>query len=189
MKKSNTVAAIAVVASITLSFTIGSCDTSSNRPRKEYQGREDNPGLTEDRGDNMAALDFNLNDIDGNNVNFMSEVSKNKLTILDFWASWCRPCMDEMPNMINIYNKYSDKGLGIVGVSLDEREQDWKGTIKSKGLKWLQLSDLQGWESPVAKKYGVQSIPHIIVIDQKGNIIADNLRGASLEEFISRKIE
>ena len=189
MRKSNTVAAIVVVASITLSFAIGSCDTSSNRHGKENQGREDNPGLTKDRGDNMAALDFNLNDIDGNNVNFMSEVSKNKLTILDFWASWCRPCMDEMPNMINIYNKYSDKGLGIVGVSLDEREQDWKGTIKSKGLKWLQLSDLQGWDSPVAKKYGVQSIPHIIVIDQKGNIIADNLRGASLEEFISRKIE
>ncbi|RRC99116.1 TlpA family protein disulfide reductase [Prevotella sp. OH937_COT-195] len=191
MKNSKTL--LIFMAFISLVFAIGSCNTSTNKSEKESQtGSKEDSVLTEDNNnevDKKVAIDFKLNDIEGKNVSLMSEVSKNKLTILDFWASWCRPCMEEMPNMINIYDKYGNKGLGIVGVSLDDSEQDWKGTVKSKGLKWTQLSDLKGWESPVAQKYNVQSIPYILVIDQKGNIIAEDIRGTELEEFVATNIE
>ena len=135
------------------------------------------------------AKDFTLDDIKGKKVNLMSEVKKNKITILDFWASWCPPCMREVPNLVDIYDRYGEDGLGIVGVSLDESKDDWKNTVESMGMKWIQVSDLKGGESPVVRLYNVQSIPHILVIDSEGRILSEGLTGTELEEFIADHIE
>ena len=126
---------------------------------------------------------------EGKKVNLMSEIKKNKITILDFWASWCPPCMREVPNLVDIYDRYGEDGLGIVGVSLDENKDDWKNTVESMGMKWIQVSDLKGGESPVVRLYNVQSIPHILVIDSEGRILSEGLTGTELEEFIADHIE
>jgi thiol-disulfide isomerase/thioredoxin len=114
----------------------------------------------------------------------MSEVSKNKVTIIDFWASWCAPCRQEMPFMIDLYNDYKNRGLGIVGISLDQDKDAWTSAIEKLNIPWPQMSDLQGWDNAVAKTFNVTSIPHTIVVDQKGKILRRGLRGEELKEYI-----
>ena len=121
---------------------------------------------------------------DGSTINIMDEVSKNKVTIIDFWASWCGPCRQEMPFMVELYKQLHDKGLGIVGVSLDNNEADWTTAIKQLQLPWPQMSDLEGWDNAAAKQFDITSIPHTIVVDQKGTILRRGLRGEQLREFV-----
>lgn len=128
--------------------------------------------------------EFTMASIDGKNISLKEEIVKNKITIIDFWASWCGPCMHEVPNLVSLYNKYKDSGLGIVGISLDEEEESWKSAIKENKMSWTQLSDLQGWDNMAARLYGVESIPHILVVNKKGEIIAKDLRGEDLKNFI-----
>ena len=89
-------------------------------------------------------ISFVMEDINGNQVSVKDVFSKNKITIIDFWASWCGPCRQEMPNLVNTYNKYKEQGLGIVGVSLDEDKEQWKDAVKEMNMTWIQLSDLKG---------------------------------------------
>lgn len=106
-----------------------------------------------------------------------------KYTIIDFWASWCRPCRIENPNVVKVYQKYHDKGLNIISVSLDkenEREK-WLQAIKDDNMDWYHVSNLKFWNDPIAKEYSVRSIPATFLLDEKGNIIDKNLRGAALE--------
>jgi thiol-disulfide isomerase/thioredoxin len=98
-----------------------------------------------------------------------------KLTIVDFWASWCDPCRKANPKMVTLYNQFHSKGLNIIGVSLDKDANNWKKAIAEDGLIWTQVSNLQFWEDPIAKEYNVQSIPATFLLDEKGNIIGDNL--------------
>ena len=106
---------------------------------------------------------------------------KGKYVLIDFWASWCAPCRRENPNVVKMYEKYKDKGFEIFGVSLDKDRKRWQAAIEADGLTWTQVSDLAGWGSAAAKKYGVTSIPHTVLLDKEGNIIATKLRGPSLE--------
>jgi len=124
-----------------------------------------------------------LPDTSGNFVK-LSQI-KAKIIILDFWASWCRPCRAENPNVVKAYNKYKSKGLEIVGISLDDNKNSWKTAIKKDGLVWPQVSDLRGWSSIAGAAYGVQSIPATFILNEKGEILAKNLRGPALEEFLS----
>lgn len=160
---------------------------SANEVKEQTVGNEDVKPMAV--AELKMAKDFTLDDIKGKKVNLMSEVKKNKITILDFWASWCPPCMREVPNLVDIYDRYGEDGLGIVGVSLDESKDDWKNTVESMGMKWIQVSDLKGGESPVVRLYNVQSIPHILVIDSEGRILSEGLTGTELEEFIADHIE
>ncbi len=107
-----------------------------------------------------------------------------RVTIIDFWASWCRPCRLENPYMVEIYNKYHDQGLNIIGVSLDKNRESWLQAIKDDGLKWQHVSEIKGWSDPIAKMYGVMSIPQTFIIDAKGVIRAKNLRRQELEKKI-----
>ena len=110
-----------------------------------------------------------------------------KITIIDFWAGWCRPCRAENPNLVNIYNKYKDSGLSILGVSLDKSKEEWVAAIAADGLTWNQVSNVQYFDE-IAKMYNVRAIPAMFILDANGVIIAKDLRGAELEQKIAELI-
>ncbi len=133
------------------------------------------------------APNFTLNDRDGNPVS-LNDLRGN-VVLVDFWASWCRPCRAENPNVVKAYNKYHNKGFEVFSVSLDgmpqqqNAKQDWLTAIEKDGLLWKNhASDLQGWQSSVVPIYGIQGIPFTILIDKEGKVIAKNVRGQALEE-------
>lgn len=110
-----------------------------------------------------------------------------KVTLIDFWASWCKPCRMENPNIVKVYEKYHDKGFNIIGVSLDrDGEKDrWLQAIADDRLTWAQVSNLQFWQDPVARQYGIRAIPAAFLLDENGVIVAKNLRGADLERKVA----
>lgn len=110
--------------------------------------------------------------------------SLGKVTIVDFWASWCGPCRKENPNVVAIYAELHSKGLNIIGVSLDEDPVKWKEAIAKDKLTWTQVSNLKGWEDPIAKQYEVESIPATFILDKSGNVVAQDLRGDELKAKI-----
>ena len=132
----------------------------------------------------MTIKDFTQPGLDGTPVSLLGEVSKSKITVIDFWASWCGPCRQEMPFMVELYDKYKDKGLNIIGISLDEDSDAWKAATQQLNIPWVQMSDLKGWENVIAKHFCVNSIPHTIVVDQQGKILKRGLRSEKLEEFV-----
>ena len=118
-----------------------------------------------------------------------SFVKQNKLTLVDFWASWCGPCRREMPHVKKLYADFHSKGLEIVGVSFDDSKEAWTGAIASMGLKWPQLSDLKGWQNEAGQLYGITSIPATLLIDKQGKIVAFGLRGAELEAKVAELLK
>lgn len=114
-----------------------------------------------------------------------------KITIVDFWASWCKPCRIENPNVVKLYNEYHDKGLNIIGVSLDKNGQKdkWLKAIEDDGLTWQHVSNLQYWQGPVAQLYNVRSIPATFILDENGVIIAKDLRGEALRAKVSEMLD
>ncbi len=125
--------------------------------------------------------DFEMQTPEGETVKLSDFISKNKVTLVDFWASWCGPCRAEMPNVVAAYNKYKAKGFGVVGVSLDSKADAWKDAIENLGITWPQMSDLKGWQCEGSKLYGVNAIPATVLIGQDGIIIARDLRGEDIE--------
>ncbi|WP_299781729.1 TlpA disulfide reductase family protein [uncultured Formosa sp.] len=116
---------------------------------------------------------------------------KGKVTIIDFWAAWCGPCRKENPNLVKVYNQYHDKGLEILGVSLDgtPRQKDpkaeWIAAIEKDGLAWHQISNLNYFEDPIVKQFNIRAIPATYVLDADGKIVASGLRGQALEDKIA----
>ena len=121
---------------------------------------------------------------DGGQLSVSEVAAGAKVLMIDFWASWCGPCRQEMPNVKAAYDKFHAQGFDIIGVSLDQDETAWKDALKELGMKWPQISDLKGWECEGAAAYGVRAIPATVLV-KDGKIVARDVRG----EELSKKVE
>lgn len=130
--------------------------------------------------------DFKETDIAGKPLSLSNY--KGKVVLVDFWATWCGPCVKELPNVIAAYKKYHDKGFEIVGISLDQDRASLDKFIKDNGMTWVQYFDGKGWESKLGQKYGISSIPSTYLLDGDGKIIATDLRGPALEEELAKRL-
>lgn len=129
------------------------------------------------------ALEFTQNDANGKPVALSS--FRGKYVLVDFWASWCKPCRVENPNVVAAYHRFKDKNFTVLGVSLDQNKDRWLEAVEVDGLTWTQVSDLKYWQNEVAQLYGIESIPQNILIDPTGVIIGKNLRGDDLLNTLS----
>lgn len=127
--------------------------------------------------------EINLPDPSGNLVPLSS--LRGKVVLIDFWASWCKPCRRENPNVVAAYQQYKDKGFTVYGVSLDRTKDAWVNAIALDNLTWTHVSDLKFWQSAAAKAYGVSSIPFAVLIDAEGKVIGKNLRGPALQQKLA----
>ena len=127
-----------------------------------------------------VAPEFTVNDPEGNPIALSS--FRGKYLLIDFWASWCGPCRAENPNVLKVYGEYKDKNFEVLGVSLDKTKEPWLKAVEADKLTWSQGADHKG---EVANMYGVKSIPHTLLLDPEGKIIAKNLRGKALEEKLA----
>jgi peroxiredoxin len=130
------------------------------------------------------APDFTMNDADGNPVALSSKIGA-KLLLIDFWAAWCKPCREENPNLVKVYNEFKKKGFDIFGVSVDQTKADWIKAIADDKITWTQVSDLQSGNSVASNLYAVNAIPSNFLLDETGTIIARNLRGEDLYDKVN----
>ena len=135
------------------------------------------------------APDFTAPSIDGSNVTLSAELKKNKVTLVDFWAAWCRPCRVENPNLVRLYKKYNKDGFNIIGVSLDRTKEQWEQAVIDDNLPWTQVSNLNFWNDPIARRYSIRAIPQSYLLNKDGLVMGKNLRGQDLEARISAMLK
>ena len=130
-------------------------------------------------------------DADGNEVSLKSVVENpaNKYVLLDFWASWCGPCMGEVPHLKRTYDEFHKKGFEIFGVTFDDNREDWLDAVKENKMNWVHVGLLNGFDNQAAKDYAVNAIPSNFLIDSEGKIVAKNLRGEALYEKIAELLQ
>jgi peroxiredoxin len=155
-------------------------DTKSAKSIKTALASLENKPVVET---NKPAPDFSAASPEGKTISLKE--SLGKVTIIDFWASWCGPCRAENPNVVALYNEFHAQGLNIIGVSLDKDATKWKEAIAKDGLIWPQVSNLKFWEEPIAKLYNVESIPATFILDAKGTIVGRDLRGEELRAKVA----
>ena len=160
-------------------------DLLSERNKSSYYGR-----LLKKHTDELAVSalgvpcpNFTATDESGNKVSLDSQ--KGNILILDFWASWCGPCRQEMKNLREQYAEFKDQGVRIMSISLDDSVEKWKKACEEERIPWISVRDDNGWsKSEIRKLFGIQAIPFIVLLDKDGNIVAKNIRRNSLREKI-----
>jgi peroxiredoxin len=155
-------------------------EDEKNNPYFEYLN-EHLQKLAETRVGQMAP-DFTMKDTAGNDISLSD--FRGHYTLIDFWASWCGPCRRANPFVVEIYNDFNDKGFEIFGVSFDQSREAWIKAIHDDELTWPHVSDLKGWKNAAGKIYGVNSIPHTILIDPDGKIVANRFEHEELREML-----
>jgi thiol-disulfide isomerase/thioredoxin len=151
------------------------------RKYNERNGLVDNPKISV----GSQYLPFSGMTPDGGYFTLSDIIKSKQLIVLDFWASWCVPCIKEIPVLTRLYEDYKDKGLEIIGISLDENETSWKKAIEKHNMSWIQIISNKGKAGNIAEMYGVYQIPRTVLINSKGEIVSDNLRGQELTEKIN----
>lgn len=138
-------------------------------------------------GIGAMAPDFSMTDSSGKVISLSS--LRGKVVLLDFWASWCKPCRKENPNIVKAYDKYNAKGFTVFGVSADNKKERWTKAINDDKLTWAHVSDLKGWNNEALKLYGVKALPTNLLIDRDGKIIAKNLHGDEYEKKLAEVLK
>jgi thiol-disulfide isomerase/thioredoxin len=166
--------------------------TTLESPAKAKKMAEKAVKIGTNIGDEAPEID--MAGVDGKNIKLSS--LRGKLVLIDFWASWCGPCRRENPNVVGAYEKYNKakfktaKGFDIFSVSLDQNKDAWTAAIQKDGLVWKNhVSDLKGWQNGAAAVYGVGSIPMSFLVDEKGIIVAKNLRGLELHKQLDLHVK
>lgn len=134
-------------------------------------------------------IDFTMKDPNGNDISLSDYAGKGKVVLIDFWAAWCGPCRQEMPNVVEAYSKFKNKGFEVIGVSLDRTHEEWTQGLKDLNMTWPQMSDMKFWETPVVELYAFRGIPHTVLLDGEGIIIDKNLRGEELHNKLSELLD
>ena len=157
------------------------------RIKNAYLGRKLKTSIENIKKTSIGSIapDFTLQAPDGKNVSLSDY--RGKIVLLDFWASWCGPCLREVPNVKKVYDKFHDKGFEILSVSLDDKKDNWVNAIEKNDLDWGHVSSLKGWSCPVAKLYNVSGVPAMLLIDKEGKIVATKLRGDLLMEKVAEQ--
>lgn len=169
-------------ADFVLAINVAGAGGVPGQPRKDEDLFAGSPKVGE------KAPEFTATALDGSTVDLAK--LQGKVVLLDFWASWCGPCIAEMPTFVEIQKKYGSRDdFILIGVSLDFTEEDVKKAIEKHGIQWVQLFDGKGWEAEVGLKYGVMSIPRTFVIDKKGNVAADGLRGEAIRKAVEDALD
>ncbi len=135
----------------------------------------------------QAAPEILLPDVNDKAISLSS--LKGKVVLIDFWASWCGPCRASIPGVIDLYNKYKDRGFEVFGVSIDTKKKDWIKAIASDRITYTQVNDKAGWYSKTAEKYGVNEIPNTFLIDKTGKVVAVNLEGEQLDSKVKELLK
>ena len=159
---------------------------------KELQNTEQMMAIKNDAEENEKFLigakapEFTQTDTNGVAVSLASY--KGKYVLVDFWASWCKPCRAQNPSLLRLYQKYNDKGFTILGVSLDSKKEAWLKAIHNDKLEWQQVSDLNLWNNAVAKQYKISYVPQNYLLDMNGVIIGKNLNEDELNEVLEKEL-
>jgi thiol-disulfide isomerase/thioredoxin len=129
--------------------------------------------------------DLQMKDLNGQTHRLSEYVGKGKWVLIDFWASWCGPCREELPELVKVYQAYHSNGFEVVGISLDDDAQAWQKAVKKMKLSWHHLSDLKGWDSKAVETYKVFGIPTNLLVNPKGKIVASNIELEDLADKLN----